>query len=55
MLAEIAEVLVGTTGYAVLRAVGRRDREPKDTACILVGLGVWAAVAGLVWLVVRFV
>jgi len=55
MLAALCEVLIGTTGYAVLSAFGRRDREPKDTACMLVGLGVWAAGAGAVWLIVRFV
>jgi hypothetical protein len=55
MLAELAEALVGTTGYAVLRALGRRDREPKDTTCLLVGLGVWAAAGGLVWAIVRVV
>ena len=54
MLAALCEVLIGTTGYVVLRAFGRRDREPKDTACTLVGLGVWAAVAVAALLVVRF-
>ena len=55
MLAALCEVLVGTTGFVVLSVLGRRDREPKDAACMLVGLGVWAAVGGLVWLVVRLV
>jgi hypothetical protein len=53
MLAALCEVLVGTTGFVVLSVFGRRDRQPKDTACMLVGLGVWAAVAGLVWLALR--
>jgi len=50
------EVLVDTTGYLILRTLGRRGRhrEPKDTTCTLVGLGVWAAVAGVVCLVARF-
>ena len=52
MLAALCEVLVGTTGFVVLSLVGRRDREPKDTTCMVVGLGVWAAIAGLVWLAV---
>ena len=55
MLAALCEVLVGTTGFVALSAFGRRDREPKDTACMRVGLGVWTAVAGLVWLALRLV
>jgi len=54
MLAALCEVLVDTTGLVVLSVFGRRDREPKDTVCLLVGLGVWAAVAGLVWLTFRY-
>ena len=53
MLAALCEVLIGTTGFVVLSVFGRRDREPKDTACMLVGLGIWAAVAGLVCLALR--
>ena len=55
MLAALCEVLVGTTGFVALSVFGRRGRAPKDTACMLVGLGVWATIAGLVWLAVRFV
>ncbi len=55
MLAALCEVLVGTTGFVVLSVCGRRDREPTDTACMLVGLGAWATVAGLVWLTLRLV
>ena len=56
MLAALFEVLMDTTGYLILRALGRRGRhrEPKDTACTLVGLAVWAAVVGVVWLAARF-
>jgi hypothetical protein len=50
MLAALCEVLIGTTGFVVLNVFGRRHREPNDTACMLVGLGVWVAVGGLVWL-----
>ena len=55
MFAALCEVVIGTTGFVVLSVFGRRHREPKDTNCMLVGLSAWAAVAGLVWLAVRFV
>jgi len=56
VLAALCEVLIGTTGYVALHAFGRRrDREPKDSACMLVGLAVWAGIAGLAFLAVRFV
>jgi len=55
MLAALCEVLVGTTGFVVLSVFGCRDREPNDNACMLVGLSVWAAVAGLLWLALRLV
>ena len=55
MLAALCEVIVGTTGFAVLSVFGRRDREPKDAACMLVGLGVWVAAVGLVWLAFQLV
>lgn len=46
----IFEVVIQGTGYAVVRLF-RRDTEPSDTACSVVGLLVWiGAAAGGFWL-----
>jgi hypothetical protein len=52
LVALVLELTFGVTGILVLRALGGHQEDRSANLCLLVGLVFWAAVAGIVVLVV---